>query len=91
LLKYIVFFISIAQFPSYAGDLENYMAQINNSCEGVNLLIVKKSLIELTVDQSCNSSFTLLLLKNCPNLNCQTLIKNWASFNTSRPGAVIGK
>jgi hypothetical protein len=75
----------------FASGLEEYIASVHNQCAGVNQLIIKKSLIEITQDQNCTEVFTSLLLKQCPQVNCFKLLSFWASFNNTTSGSVIGK
>ncbi|MDO9181599.1 MAG: hypothetical protein Q7U04_04285 [Bacteriovorax sp.] len=92
MFKYSIFLtIFFYSLMTYAGGLEDYMSAINNQCPSINQLIIKKSLIEIARSQACNSSFTNLLLKECPQINCSTLLNNWISFNNTNSGAVIGK
>jgi hypothetical protein len=76
---------------SFAGEFDAYVATIKSQCSEANQLVVKKSLIELTQEQNCNSAFTSLLLKGCSQLDCKKLISYWTAFNSATAGAVIGK
>lgn len=87
---FLILFFSV-NINSHAGGLEEYMATINNQCPGINQLIIKKSLIEITQVQNCSAAFTSLLLRECTKLNCNELINYWLSFNGSKSGTVIGK
>ena len=75
----------------HAESLEDYLSTISNLCPVSNKLIIKKSLIELTSAQNCTTLFTSLLLKDCPQLNCNSLVDHWVAFNSKNSGAVIGK
>jgi hypothetical protein len=87
--KLCLLFFLVSNF-SIAGGLDEYMSAISNQCTDINQLIVKKSLIELTQEQSCNSPFTTLLLKQCPQLKCASLINSLVTLNGVKSGSVIG-
>ena len=86
-LVLVLFSIPIAN----AGSLDEYLSTIGKKCPMVNSLIIKKSLIELTKNLSCEEMFTSLLLKQCSALNCSTLKNSFASYNSSNQGAVVGQ
>ena len=87
----LLLILFVFSFSSYSGGLDEYMNVVSSYCPSANKLIIKKSLIELTQDQNCKSSFTSLLLKDCPQLNCTVLIGFLTSLNSVQNGAVIGK
>jgi hypothetical protein len=74
----------------YAGGFEDYRQTILAKCPTINQLVIKKSLIELTQSQDCSALFTASLLKDCPQINCTSLINYWYTSNNSKSGAVIG-
>jgi hypothetical protein len=89
-MKKLCLFLFLVCNYSMAGGLDEYMSAITSQCSEINQLIIKKSLIELTQEQSCNSPFTTLLLKQCPQLKCASLINNLVTLNGVKSGSVIG-
>lgn len=71
--------------------LDEYYKSINKICPSTNVLLIKKSLLEISSEQSCTSLFTSVLLKECPKLTCLFLVENWSTINAKNSGAVVGK
>lgn len=81
----------LLSFCSSAEALDEYYSSINKMCPNTNILLIKKSLLEISSEKPCTSLFTSVLLKECPSLNCKFLADKWASYTAKNSGAVVGK
>ncbi|MBP9679788.1 MAG: hypothetical protein KBD76_00165 [Bacteriovorax sp.] len=86
MLKSLLLIFTLSANLALSADLSEIINSISAQCPKVNILIIKKSLIEMRGSNFCQGTFTSILLKECPQINCSTL----TSINTNA-GAVIGR
>ena len=86
MLKIFLILFTLSANLSSAAELSQIIESISSQCPKVNILVIKKSLIEMRGSNFCQGTFTTLLLKECHMVTCATL----TSINANN-GSVIGQ
>ncbi len=70
-----------------------FQNMINARCvndKKMNILLLKKSLIELLHGNGCEAKFTSILIEQCGELSCDKLVDIYEQLDKVRAGAVVG-
>lgn len=76
-----------------AGDLTYYTKNIQGQCSGIEVLLVKKSMIEFHQEtgRACQKIFSKTIIKRCEQLSCEQLTKIYQDSFNGIGGSVIGE
>jgi hypothetical protein len=89
--KILIFSYLLSLTTAHAASLNEIITSVNTQCPQVNRLVIKKSLIELHSSRFCTGTFTTLLLNDCSQLSCNTLISISDNLSDTNSGSVIGR
>lgn len=76
-----------------AGPLKFFVERLSSQCQELNILLVKKSMIELHHEEgkSCTQRFTKALLVKCPSINCKDIQNFYTGSMKVKRGSIIGE
>jgi hypothetical protein len=88
----ICIFASMTFSTLASSKIKRYQFKVQKACESnhLNLLLLKKSLIEMVNGEECAGKFTSIVLNKCNSLNCQELSQIYKEVEQFRAGSVVG-
>jgi hypothetical protein len=94
-MKKIIFFINFLIFVPIvqATFLEDYRESIEKKCKDVNILKIKKAMIEILNDdkQKCKGFFTQNIIQECKQIECTALYELLEEAKSKNSGNVVGE
>ena len=73
--------------------IARYKETVQNKCleSKLNSLLLKKSLFELVKGESCDGTFTKVIISKCKSIDCQDINSIYRDIQISRSGSVVGE